>query len=171
MEGESLEFAAEIDRFRSQSGAAHLYNKVYSSESGALMGSNYWHNSAYYRQIFYTQFAAGVQKTVTHGYSAAYGPEGNVKWPGFEGMWDMFSCRFNQREPASIDYQEYWGQLNRIQTVLRQGVPQMDLGILRTDYNFDVMAGTGRELGANTAFHQGKGYYWMDPTLQQAGYT
>lgn len=171
VEGESLEFAAEIDRFRSQSGAAHLYNKVYSSESGALMGSNYWHNSAYYRQIFYTQFAAGVQKTVTHGYSAAYGPEGNVKWPGFEGMWDMFSCRFNQREPASIDYQEYWGQLNRIQTVLRQGVPQMDLGILRTDYNFDVMAGTGRELGANTAFHQGKGYYWMDQTLQQAGYT
>ena len=90
METESLEFGAELEMFRNQAGATHLYGKTYSSETGAILGSNYWYNNNYYRQIFYTQFSSGVQRTVVHGYSSSYGPEQNINWPGYEGMWGIF---------------------------------------------------------------------------------
>ena len=170
VEGESLEFGTEIERYRGQTGAAHLYDKVYSSETGAVAMSNYWFDSAYYRQMFFSQFAAGVQKTVTHGFSTSYGPEGSVNWPGFDGMWAMYGTRFSARQPSALDYPAYWGEINHIQTVLRQGVPQVDLGILRTDYNFDVMSGGGG-LAINRSAHQNTAFYWQDMGLQNAGYT
>ena len=64
VETESLEFFSELDRFRGQAGGAHLYDKLYSSETGAIFSGNYLYNNDYFRQIFYTQFAAGVQRTV-----------------------------------------------------------------------------------------------------------
>lgn len=182
VETESLEFNGEIDSFRGQAGGAHLFNKVYSSETAAVAGGNYWDDDNTYRQLFYTQFASGIQKTMTHGYSSAYGPEQNCFWPGYEGMMDMFGNRFNKRQPASIDYKELWGQVNRIQTVLHQGVPQMDLGILRSDYNFEcslIRRGFRSSTGysdvvkhySDNDMRNQKAYYWKDMTLQNAGYT
>ncbi|WP_286165630.1 glycosyl hydrolase [Clostridium facile] len=182
VETESLEFNGEIESFRSQAGGAHLYDKVYSSETAAVTGGNYWDNNNTYRQLFYTQFASGIQKTMTHGYAAAYGPEEHCSWPGFEGMSDLFGNRFNKRQPASTDYNELWAHINRIQTVLRQGVPQMDLGILRTDYNFECsLIRRGFRSGdqysevvkeyANNDMRNQTAYYWKDLTLQNAGYT
>lgn len=169
VEGESFEFGCEIDSFRNMSGAAHLYNKLYSSETGARI-NNYYYNNNYFRQIFYTQFASGIQRTVVHGYSSAYGPEQNVKWPGYEGMQAMISERFNKRQPASIDYPDVMGNhIARIQKVLRQGVPQMDLGILRTEYNMNMMKQMVDPETNNMRNH--KADYWQDMTLQDVGYT
>ncbi|WP_270739940.1 glycosyl hydrolase [Massilioclostridium coli] len=170
VETESLEFNTEPDMYRSQGGAAHLYGKTYSSETGALGGENYYRNHEYYRQIFYTQFAAGIQRTVLHGYSSAYGPEQNCSWPGYEGMMPFFSERFSKRQPASLDYPEINQHLARIQTALRQGTVKMDLGILRNDYYINNASEFQRPFEENY-LHNHKAFYWQDMTLQDAGYT
>lgn len=171
VETESFEYNNELDLYRTLSGAAHLYNKRYSSETGAALGNNYIDNNGYYRQIFYLQYAAGIQKMVTHGYNAGYGPEEHVKWPGYEGMADVFSERFDSRQPGYVDYVEINGHLSRIQKVLEQGVPQMDLAILRTDYYVNNGMWTASNELLNNKTHQNQGYYWQDMELQNAGYT
>ena len=172
VETESFEFNSEIDSFRGQAGAAHLYNKVYSSETGAYDGENYYRNNNHYRQLYYTQFASGIQKTVLHGYSSAYGPEEHCSWPGYEGMQEIFSERFNKRQPGAQDFARINEHLTRIQTALMSGVPQMDVGILRTDYFYDnaMWLWSPTEFSENY-LRSNKAYYWQDMTLQNAGYT
>lgn len=171
VEGESLEFFNNIDLYRGLSGAAHIFDKRYSSETGAMFGANYLYDSDYYRQIFYMQYASGIQKTVTHGYSAEYGPEGAVAWPGYEGMFSGFSERFNKRQPYAIDSEAVNGHLSRIQKVLEQGVPQMDIGMLRSDYNYNAGYAMIEQDTYQNKAHNQEGYYWNDMELQNNGYT
>lgn len=173
VETESFEFGNEIDSYRSMAGGAHLLEKRFSSETGALSNGNYRYSNGYFRQIFYMQYAAGIQKTVTHGYSSPYGPDENVAWPGYEGMYASISERFNQRQPASEDYAEINKHLSRIQKVLEEGAPQMDIAILRNEYNLN--AWTVGFAGGNDVYnnltHNHVGMYWQDMELQNAGYT
>lgn len=171
VETESFEFNNELDLYRTLSGAAHLYNMRYSSETGAGLGNNYVENNGYYRNIFYLQYAAGIQKMVTHGYSTGYGPDEHTKWPGFEGMNDVFSERFDRRQPGYVDYPEVYSHLSRIQKVLEQGVPQMDIAMLRTDYYVNNGMWTASNDLLQNKTHQNEGYYWQDMELQNAGYT
>jgi hypothetical protein len=172
VETESLEWVTELEGFRTQSGTARLYNIPFSSETGAVMGENYYLDNDYYRQIFYTQFASGVQRTVLHGYASAYGPEETVYWPGYEGMMPMFSERFCERQPAFSDYKDMTDHLSRIQTALRQGTAQMDIAILRNDYavNNSICFALSGDYYDNY-LHRNEGYYWTDMTLQNNGYT
>ncbi|MDO4648153.1 MAG: hypothetical protein Q4B26_05835 [Eubacteriales bacterium] len=177
VETESMEFANESDMYRGQAGAAHLFNKRYSSESGAWVMSNYVYNNNYYRQMFYMQYASGIQKTVTHGYSSEYGPEGRVSWPGYEGMSNVWSDRFNKRQPAALDYPEENVHFSRIQKVLEAGVPQMDVAILRSDYGYNnsvvpgnLMSFVKQGVYTNKSHNQ-DAYYWRDLELQNNGYT
>ena len=177
IETESMEFGNELDSHRNMAGGAHLYNKRMSSETGAWISGNYVYDNNYYRQVFYMQFAAGVQKTVTHGYSSEYGPEELVQWPGFEGMDAVWSERFSKRQPASADYPELNRHLTRLQKALEAGVPQMDLAILRTDYAFNNRLTNGgmvnfveKGVYSNKA-HTQDAWYWRDLSLQNAGYT
>lgn len=173
VETESFEFGNEIDSYRSMAGGAHLLNKRFSSETGALSNGNYRYNNGYFRQIFYMQYAAGIQKTVTHGYSSPYGPDANVAWPGYEGMYSSISERFNKRQPGSVDYTEVNKHLSRIQKALEEGSPQMDIAILRNEYNLN--AWTVGFAGGNDVYnnltHNHVGMYWQDMELQNAGYT
>lgn len=172
LEAESFEFAAEPDSYRNFTGAAHVYNKRLSSESGASIFTNYLWNNGYYRQIFYTQYASGIQKTVTHGYSSAYGPDESVSWPGYEGMASMIAERFNQRQPASIDYPDVNTHLSRIQEALEEGVPQVDIAMIRTDYYLNNLLTSISSSGVyNNALHNNEAYYWTDLGLQDKGYT
>ena len=123
------------------------------------------------------QYAAGVQKTVTHGYSSAYGPEDCVQWPGYEGMDAVWSERFNMRQPASPDYPAQNLHYSRLQQALEAGVPQMDLAILRTDYSYNNRLTNGglasfveKGVYSNKA-HTQDAWYWRDLSLQNAGYT
>ena len=177
VETESMEFGNELDSHRNMAGGTHLFGKRMSSETGAWISGNYIYDNNYYRQVFYMQYAAGVQKTVTHGYSAEYGPEEYVQWPGFEGMDAVWSERFNKRQPAQVDYAAQNLHYSRLQKALEAGVPQMDIGILRSDYAFNNRLTNGgmqnfveKGVYSNKA-HTQDGYYWRDMGLQNAGYT
>ncbi len=169
LETESFEFGNELDAYRMFSGAAHLYNKRFSSETGADLFANYSYNNGYYRQLDYLQFAGGIQKTVVHGYSCAYGPAENVAWPGYEGMEPLFSDRFNERQPGFADYPEVNANLSRMQKVLEQGRAKVDLLMLRNDYLINNGLFVGEVSGNRT--HNNEGYYWKNMDLQNAGYT
>ena len=88
-----------------------------------------------------TQFAAGVTKTVLHGWASPAGAEGATEWPGHEGMWPMFSERFDTRQPAAEFYPLWTGSVARQQLLLRRGRPRIDVGILRTDHFVDNLIG------------------------------
>ncbi len=173
IETESLEFASQIDSYRGLAGAAHIYNRLFSSETGATL-RNYKMNLDFYTQIIYTQFAAGVARTVLHGYASICGSEKATQWPGHEGMWPIFSERFGNRQPASLHYNDWNDMIARYQYILRQGKPRMDLGILRIDYAFNNMVmigGDEADLYDHQLMRANKGLYWQDPGLQNAGFT
>jgi hypothetical protein len=174
IETESLEFASQIEPYRNLAGPAHLFNRIYSSETGATT-MNYMMGLDFYTQIIFTQFAAGVSRTVLHGYSSIAGSEGSTYWPGHEGMWPVFSERFGCRQPAYQHYNDWTSMLARYQMILRQGAPRMDLGILRLDYNFNNLYMFGsvseKELYESKILRGNEGIYWKDMTLQNAGYT
>lgn len=173
IETESLEFASQIESYRNLAGPAHIYKRTYSSETGATL-LNYMMGLDFYTQIIYTQFAAGVTKTVLHGYSSIAGSDESTYWPGHEGMWPIFSERFGSRQPAFKHYQDWTAMLARYQMFLREGNPRMDLAIIRLDYNFNnlVFAGCAEEdFYANQMMRGNDGMYWKDQKLQNAGYS
>lgn len=173
VETESLEFASQIDSYRGLAGTAHLYQHLFSSETGATL-HNYMLNLEFFTQIIYTQFAAGVNKTVLHGYSSIAGSEDTAYWPGHEGMIPIFSERFGNRQPASQHYNDWTDMLARYQMILRQGKPRIDLGILRIDYNYNnVLNMYGDEVDTyeNKLMRANEGLYWKDMQLQNSGYT
>ncbi len=140
IETESLEFGSQIDAYRLLAGPAHLFGKQYSSETGATT-RNHILDHRFYDQIIATQLAAGITKTVLHGWASTAGAEGATEWPGHEGMWPMFSERFDTRQPAAEFYPLWNSCVGRYQCLLRQGKPRIDVGILRTDHFTDNMSG------------------------------
>ena len=178
IETESLEFASQIDSYRNLAGPAHLFNRLYSSETGATL-MNFMMGLDFYTQIIFTQFAAGVSRTVLHGYSSIAGADESTQWPGHEGMLPIFSERFGSRQPAFRHYNAWTTMVARYQMILRQGKPRIDLGILRLDYQFNnLVMGMGMIAGMKekTFYETGllrnnEGIYWKDMTLQNNGYT
>ena len=142
IETESLEFGSQIDAYRLMAGPAHLFGKQYSSETGATT-RNHILDHRFYDQIIATQLAAGITKTVLHGWASTAGAEGVTEWPGHEGMWPMFSERFDTRQPGAEFYPLWNDAIGRYQCVLRQGKPRIDVGILRTDHFTDNIVGAG----------------------------
>lgn len=140
IENESLEFGAQIDAYRMLSGVANLFGKQYSSETGATT-RNHMLDHRFYDQIIATQFAAGISKTMLHGWASMAGAAETTEWPGHEGMYPMFSERFDLRQPASEFYPLWSKAMARYQYLLRCGRPRVDVGILRTDHFIDNLSG------------------------------
>ena len=181
IETESLEFGSQIDAYRLMAGPAHLFGKQYSSETGATT-RNHILDHRFYDQIIATQLAAGITKTVLHGWASTAGAEGVTQWPGHEGMWSMFSERFDARQPASEFYPLWNDAIGRYQAVLRQGRPRMDVGILRTDHFTDNMSGfvfvdsEGERIPDEVAYgnlwmRDRENHWWQDLGMQDAGWT
>ncbi len=182
IETESLEFGSQIDAYRLLAGPAHLFGKLYSSETGATT-RNHMLDHRFYDQIIATQLAAGITKTVLHGWSSAAGAEGATQWPGHEGMWPMFSERFDSRQPASEFYPLWNEAIGRLQYLLRQGRPRIDVGILRTDHFVDNTSGmsfldpaTGRRIPDEEAYgrlwmRNRQNHWWQDLGMQDAGWS
>lgn len=181
IETESLEFGSQIDAYRLLAGAAHLFGKQYSSETGAT-SRNHILDHRFYDQIIATQLAAGITKTVLHGWASPVGAEGVTQWPGHEGMWPMFSERFDTRQPGSEFYPLWNAALGRYQCVLRQGKPRIDVGILRTDHFTDNTSGTcfvaqdGSRIRDEDAYgrlwmRNRENHWWQDLGMQDAGWT
>lgn len=162
VETESFEFMDQLESFRAMSGGAHAYNKVLSSESGAQYAR---YSTSFDRllNMMYTQFAAGVSRTVTHGFSVAAGPESNFEWPGHQYNYALFS----ERAPYWRDSVDVNSHIARLQKILREGESRMDVAILRYDYELFSF----QDNAFYDALSRHYGYYWTDLTLQDAGYT
>lgn len=181
IENESLEFGAQIDAYRLLAGPAHLFGKQYSSETGATT-RNHILDHRFYDQIIATQLAAGITKTVLHGWASTAGAEGVTHWPGHEGMWSMFSERFDTRQPAAEFYPLWNDAIGRVQFLLRQGRPRIDVGILRTDHFTDNTSGmtfrgpdgerVADEIAYGTWWMRDRwNFWWEDLGMQDAGWT
>lgn len=181
IETESLEFASQIDAYRMLAGPAHLFGKQYSSETGATT-RNHMLDHRFYDQIINTQLAAGITKTVLHGWASRAGGEHVTEWPGHEGMWPLFSERFDSRQPGSEFYPQWNDAIGRYQYLLRQGRPRIDVGILRTDHFIDNMIGVapfdaeGNRVPDEDAYGQmwmrnRENQWWQDLGMQDAGWT
>ncbi|MFE5408176.1 glycosyl hydrolase [Microbacterium sp. NPDC056569] len=181
IETESLEFGAQIDAYRLMAGPAHLFGKQYSSETGATT-RNHMLDHRFYDQIIATQLAAGITKTVLHGWASPAGAEGVTEWPGHEGMWPMFSERFDTRQPGSEFYPLWTAAIGRLQYALRQGRPRIDVGILRTDHFTDNLIGVtlvgpgGERIPDEVAYgtmwmRDRENHWWQDLGMQDAGIT
>ncbi len=181
IETESLEFGCQIDAYRLLAGPAHLFDKPYSSETGAT-SRNHMLDHRFYDQMIATQFAAGVTKTVLHGWASPAGAEGATEWPGHEGMWPMFSERFDTRQPAAEFYPLWTASVARQQLLLRRGRPRIDVGILRTDHFVDNLIGLtliapdGRRIPDEEAIgrmwmRNRENQWWQDLGMQDAGWS
>ncbi len=173
VETESLEFASQIDSYRGLAGTAHMYDRMFSAETGANL-YNYMLGINFYTQIIYTQFAAGVTKTMLHGYASKYGCEADTCWPGHEGMLAIFAERFGMRQPTSVHYPDWTKMISRFQMILRKGKPRIDVAILRLDYFFNNMFmqyGPEKETYETKFMRANEGIYWKDMSLQNNGYT
>jgi hypothetical protein len=181
IETESLEFGSQIDAYRLLAGPAHLFGKQYSSETGATT-RNHMLDHRFYDQIIATQLAAGITKTVLHGWSSVAGAEGATQWPGHEGMWPMYSERFDLRQPAAEFYPLWNKAIGRFQYLLRQGRPRIDVGILRTDHFTDNISGlifrgeNGERVPdeyayANYWMRNRENHWWRDLGMQDAGWS
>ena len=181
IETESLEFGAQIDAYRLLAGPAHLFDKTYSSETGATT-RNYIMDHRVYDQMIATQFAAGVVRTVLHGWSSRTGAEGVTAWPGHEGMLPLFSERFDPRQPGSEFYPLWTKAIARQQLLLRRGKPRIDVAILRTDHFVDnllngaVMDADGRRIPDEEYFgtmlmRDRQNLWWRDLGMQDAGWS
>lgn len=181
IETESLEFGCQIDAYRLLAGPAHLFGKMYSSETGAT-SRNHMLDHRFYDQMIATQFAAGVTKTVLHGWASPAGAEGATEWPGHEGMWPMFSERFDTRQPAAEFYPLWTDSLARQQMLLRRGRPRIDVAILRTDHFVDNLIGLsliapdGRRIPDEEAIgrmwmRNRENQWWQDLGMQDAGWS
>jgi len=180
IETESLEFGSQIDGYRLLSAPAHLFGRVFSSETGATT-KNHVLDHRFYDQIIATQLAAGVTRTVMHGWSSPAGPVGHTAWPGHEGMWPAFSERFDTRQP-STEFSALWARaLAHMQHVLGQGKPRVDVGIIRTGHYTDNYVGLSfQEDGLPVDVEEAYGrkgmrdrdnLWWRDMGLQDAGWT
>ena len=167
VETESLNMKDQTDTYRLWSGAAHILNTMYSSETACVTGANYSLTEQDYIKIANLQFAGGINRTIWHGHASSWGPENNTQWPGFEGMRIGLSTRLDNREPNSKDYIEMNSYFGRVQQLLREGVSRTDLGILHLNY------GENTEWPTTYADWIGnhQGIYWTDMSLQNAGYT
>lgn len=181
IETESLEFGSQIDAYRLLAGPAHLFGKQYSSETGATT-RNHMLDHRFYDQIIATQLAAGITKTVLHGWASPAGAEGATEWPGHEGMWPMFSERFDTRQPGSEMYPLWTAAIGRLQYALRRGRPRIDVGILRTDHFTDNLIGMnlhgpdGERIPDEVAYatmgmRNRENQWWQDLSMQDAGIT
>ncbi|MCL2164717.1 MAG: hypothetical protein FWH55_10095 [Oscillospiraceae bacterium] len=168
VETESLDFETQIDRYRGMAGGAHIFGRLYSCEMGALNNNNYKLGLDHYNQNIYAGLASGITRNVMHGYSSVVGSD-STRWPGNEGMQAGFSGRFGEREPSSKDYKAWTTMISRLQKMNQQGVPKMDLAILRTDYQYDSQHPASANIPYPPQYEVG--HYFQDLTMQQLGYT
>ncbi|MBE5762477.1 MAG: hypothetical protein E7334_10880, partial [Clostridiales bacterium] len=171
IETESFAQTADIDLYRGMLGSANVYDRPFSSETGAIHAHNYLYPMLTWTQLCYLQFAMGVTRTVFHGYSAIEGSEADTYWPGHEGMYTWFTERFGSRQPASIHYRDWTDMLARCQKMLRQGKPARDIAILRSDY-FYPNYGQSKEhqtFEKNFMMYD-KSFFWHDRDLEHSGY-
>ncbi|WP_216586223.1 glycosyl hydrolase [Streptomyces brasiliscabiei] len=129
------------------SGSVHLSGqKIFSLEGCATFNEAYAQTWPDMLKHFNTAFAHGVNQIVYHGFATGTGM-GVTGWPGFspfttEGG-NGFSEAWGPRQPTWADTHLVTDWTARMQWVLRQGRPSVDLAVYRHSYGPDVRVPDG----------------------------
>ncbi|MBR1813013.1 MAG: hypothetical protein IJ773_04245 [Lachnospiraceae bacterium] len=170
---ENLNQANQVDMYRTLSGAAHLQNKVMSSETSAHGSYSYVYDYQTWMQEAYMLYAAGVSRINWHIWTSQWAPQSvEVDWPGFRSQ-SSFNV-LSLREPGYSDFDEFNNHMGRVQQLLREGKSRTDVGMLHMKYGELILAPSK----ARTQIHQNwllrheniPGYF-QSYGLQDKGYT
>ncbi|CAM5645868.1 hypothetical protein GCM10010261_20160 [Streptomyces pilosus] len=120
-------------------GAAHLARQnVVSLEGCASLNNAYGQTWPQVLKHFNAAFAHGVNQTVFHGF-ATDRTAANLPWPGFSPFTmqggNGFSEAWGPRQPTWVDTHKITAWTSRMQYVLRQGRPSVDLVVYRHRYD------------------------------------
>ncbi|MEV5548646.1 glycosyl hydrolase [Streptomyces sp. NPDC052309] len=132
-EGESLGFK-NLDDFRCLAGGRDMGGKlVLSNEAGGTAGGAYATTWDATLKKLVTQYAAGVNQAVFHGFAYADAP--GAAWPGFAAFSPYnggagYGEAWGPRQPTWRHVPAIAGYLSRIQQVLQTGVNKADIGVL-----------------------------------------
>ncbi|KAF2671303.1 hypothetical protein BT63DRAFT_385815, partial [Microthyrium microscopicum] len=141
-ECEYLQFKNNIDAYRQFTGSAHVADaNIISNEMGAEASYAYRYPLSMLITSMNRAFAAGVNRFVLHGqgYSGKY--EGTT-WPGHTAFSYLFADIYSPKQPAwEHGFADVLSYVSRVQWVLQQGVPQVDVAIFNkvsaTDWKFE----------------------------------
>ncbi|WP_225993983.1 glycosyl hydrolase [Actinomadura rudentiformis] len=127
--------------FWTAGGAVHLSGKkLFSLECCAVYNSAYAQTWPQMLRHFNTAFTHGVNQIVLHGVAAGHVP--GMAWPGFSPFTmqggNGFSEAWGPRQPTWDDTGKITGWVSRMQYLLRQGRPSVDLAVYRQSYGRDV---------------------------------
>lgn len=172
-EAENLNQYNQIDILRLHTAGAKLQDKTLSTETGGTL-TPYDTSMQLRLRSVYGEYAAGFQKVIWHIWSATdtYGTEETL-WPGgMPGMGIMFD-RYDDREPAYEDYDEFNAHIGRIQTLMQTGSSRTDIGFLHNNWNqgMNSSGGSGDDIHAMNNMLAHMGIYYRSTELQDNGYT
>ncbi|WLQ66393.1 MULTISPECIES: glycosyl hydrolase [Streptomyces] len=132
-EGESLGFK-NLDDFRTLAGGRDMGGKlILSNEAGGTAGGAYATTWDATLKKLVTQYAAGVNQAVFHGFAYASAP--GAAWPGFAAFSPYnggtgYGEAWGPRQPTWGHFPDIAGYLSRTQQVLQTGVNKVDVGVL-----------------------------------------
>ncbi|MCX5321988.1 glycosyl hydrolase [Streptomyces sp. NBC_00120] len=133
-EGESLGFK-NLDDFRCLAGGRDMGGRpLVSNEAGATAGGAYSTTWTDTLKKLVTQYAAGVNQAVFHGFAYADAP--GAEWPGFAAFSPYkgaagYGEAWGPRQPLWRHTPQVADFLARVQHVLQTGVNKVDIGVLR----------------------------------------
>jgi hypothetical protein len=133
-EGESLGFK-NLDDYRCLAGGRDMGGKrVLSNEAGGVAGGAYATTWDATLKKLVTQYSAGVNQAVFHGFAYASAP--GAAWPGFAAFSPYnggtgYGEAWGSRQPTWGHVRDISGYLSRVQQVLQTGVNKTDIGVLR----------------------------------------
>lgn len=142
-ESESLGFEDCIESNLLLSGAVHMEKKpIYSYELGAQPLKAYQHMWTKEKGLLWQMhqaMAGGINQVVLHGMSynsqsVSQEMEPYFKWPGLSLMGSQFSNEWGDRQPIWEHASMMTAYITRLQWILRQGKPRVDLAIYRQEY-------------------------------------
>ena len=168
-ETETFEMEDVIDYYRVHSGAVHLNRfRQFSAETGAIGGSSYTVSLKEYMKKIHRLYAGGVNRVIMHGYATISGPEGNVQWPGYDGIGFIFTDRWGERNPYAFACRDFTSYLGRLQEALRAGTAKVDVGII----NYMFSSPDSHVVNQRSAKTQEEMLFWRDGNrLAEQGYT
>ncbi|MFH5183677.1 glycosyl hydrolase [Paenibacillus sp. TAB 01] len=132
-EGESLNFATNYDRFRGISGGVNISGKqLISDEVLALMPRAYDMPFSESIATINRDFSVGVNHMVVHGISTARASDeydGGLwsQWPGWHAFGAYVADSWSARQPYYEDLQTMNDYMARLQAVMQNGQPKIDL--------------------------------------------
>lgn len=170
-ESESLGFCDCTESVLLLAGAVHVERKpIYSYELGAVLGRAYeqmWTERRGLLWQMHQAMAGGVNQVVLHGMSydtkSVIGPvEPIFKWPGLSLMGTTYSNEWGNRQPIWEHAFFMTAYISRLQWILRQGKPRVDVAIYHHEYE-----GLNYEMNpkSNPLRKLGYSYEFMSPYL------